>query len=514
MSARISRDKPLDTPARSRLVRDASGLMAATYVSQILAFGIGIVTKGLLGPDELGVWTQLLAVLSFMGLLEFGIMQATNKEISYALSKGDEAAADRYKRVQFSFVAITSLIGLVGLTAYTLWRGAGDDMLSRGMLFIALMLPISQMHLGQVTVYWANHRFGPTSLLMIVETVLAGVVGLLLVWQFGIVGQIVSFFLILLVKLLTLAWLARGEPPLQIGFGWSRADLMHLLKSGIPLLLISLSNVTKLSGTVFLISYYFDTHSVGYYSLALSVQNFIYWTPNAFSVVMFPRFQARYAESNDQAAALRTYLVKPTIGLAFFLLPVLLSATYFCVPPLIDHALPAYHSTIAILVVMLPGTFFLSLEHMPSQFLMTINRLWGRVTISLLSLVLIAVCLAPAILLGGSILHFVASLSIANLLGFVILLLHANHYAKGTRSDCRLISAVLCAFLYLVAVTLAVDHWVPASHGTWQLDLLVASGKWFLVMVLLLPLFIVAESKLGLLSAAGGLIRQLRAHTS
>ena len=287
VSARANRDKPLDAAAPSRLVRDASGLMVATYVSQALAFGIGIVTKGLLGPEDLGVWTQLLAVLSFLGLLEFGIIQATNKEISYALSKGDEAAADRYKRVQFSFVAITSLLGLAGLTTYSLWTGSTGDMLSIGLLFIALMLPISQMHLGQVTVYWANHRFGPTSMLMVVETVLAGTVGLLLVWQFGIVGQIVSFFLILLVKLLTLAWLARGEPSLQIGFGWGLADLRHLLKSGIPLLLISLSNVIKLSGTVFLIAYYFDTHSVGYYAFALSVQNFIYWTPNAFSVVMF-----------------------------------------------------------------------------------------------------------------------------------------------------------------------------------------------------------------------------------
>ena len=99
MSAEASLDKPLATAGRSRLVRDASGYMAATYVSQLLAFGIGIVTKGLLGPEDLGLWTQLLALLSFLGLLEFGVIQATNKEIAYALGKGEDAVAERYKRV-------------------------------------------------------------------------------------------------------------------------------------------------------------------------------------------------------------------------------------------------------------------------------------------------------------------------------------------------------------------------------------------------------------------------------
>lgn len=514
MRAKDRVDQSTGTDARSRLVRDASGFMVATYVSQVLAFGIGIVTKGLLGPEDLGLWTQLLAVLSFLGLLEFGVIQAANKEISYALGKGHVAVADLYKRVQFSFVAMTSVLGAISLTAYALWLGSPSDTFTLGLMSIALMLPISQLQLGQVTVYWANRRFGPTSLLIVAETVLAGTVGLLLVWQFGVVGQIVSFFLILLVKVWALAWQARDGEGMQIGFGWDITALKHLLKSGIPLFLISLSNVFKLSGTVFLISYYFDTHSVGYYSLALSVQNFIYWTPNAFSVVMFPRFQTRYADSNDQAAALRTYLVKPILGLAFFLLPVLLSATYFIVPPLIEHTLPAYRPTIEILSVMLLGTFFLSLEHMPAQFLTTINMLWERVIISLLSLVLMAACVAPAVILGGNILHFVACLSLANLLGLVIILIYASHHTNSPQSDHWLVPALLGAFIYLIVVALVVDHWVPASHATWQRDLQVACGKWLLALVMLLPLFVVAERNLGLFSTAEGLLRQLRSRTS
>jgi O-antigen/teichoic acid export membrane protein len=494
---------------RSSLVRDASGFMAATYVSQVLAFGIGIVTKGLLGPEDLGLWTQLLAVLSFIGLLEFGVIQAANKEIAYALGKGQVVEADLYKRVQFSFVLMTSIFGAICLTAYAFWFGTHSDSFALGLMSVALMLPISQLQLGQVTVYWANGRFGATSLLIVGETLIAGTIGLLLVWRFGVMGQIVSFFLILLAKVWALSWQARDLVGLQISFKWNLMVLKKLLKSGIPLFLISLSNVLKISGTVFLISHYFDTKMVGYYSLALSVQNFIYWTPNAFSVVMFPRFQARYADSNDQAASLSNYLVKPIIGLAFFLLPVLLSATYFFVPPLIEHILPDYRPTIEILFVMLLGTFFLSLEHMPAQFLITINKLWERVIISLFGFVLMAACVAPAAILGGDIIFFVAGLSLANLLGLMIILSYASYHTYGTRSKNWLVFSLLGAFLYLVTVLLVVDHWIPSSNSTWLLAIQFAIVKWLLSLVLLLPLFLVAERNLDLLATIRSLLRQL-----
>lgn len=506
-------DETSGAAARSSLVRDASGFMAATYISQVLAFGIGVVTKGLLGPEDLGTWTLLMAVLSFLGLLEFGVIQAANKEIAYALSKGDEQAAERYKRAQFSAVALTSVLGATALALYALWFPSDRHALTIGLIAIALMLPISQLQLGQVSIYWANHRFAATSLLIIVETVLGGTVGLILVWRFGLAGQITSFFLILLVKLGSLAWQARGHTPLRVAFSWDVDATRHLLRIGIPLFLINLSNVLKLSGTVFLISHFFDTQSVGFYSLALSVQNFIYWTPNAFSVVMFPRFQSRYAGSNDQAGALRSFLVKPIVGLAFFLLPLLLSAAYFIVPALIEHALPAYAPSIAILAVMLPGTFFLALEHMPAQFLTTTNRLWERVVISLLSLALLVACVLPSIVLKGNLLSFVVSLSVASLLAFLIAFSYAIHLAKGPRSDRWLPLVVFGAAAHVAIVLLGIDRWWPTSHSTWWADLLIAGGKWGLSLILFAPLFYLAERQLQLTSTITHLVRNLRRRT-
>jgi hypothetical protein len=63
----------------------------------------------------------------------------------------------------------------------------------------------------------------------------------------------------------------------------------------------------------------------------------------------------------------------------------------------------------------------------------------------------------------------------------------------------------------LVAVVLVVDHWIPSSNSTWLLALQFAIVKWLLALILLLPLFLVAERNLELLSTIRTLLRQLLA---
>lgn len=498
MSSPSAIDGAVGDRARRRLLSDASGYMAATYASQILAFGIGLLTKALLGPTDLGLWTLLLSVLSFLNLLELGVIQAANKEISYALSKGDDEAAQRYKRTQFTFITLTALVGTIAVAGYAYLHTGPDGPLSVGLLAIAVLLPFYQIHLGQVTVFWANQKFAATSLLIIFETLLAGSVGLFLIWYGGLAGQVASFVIILFAKLGVLAWQARDVPRLHIAFGWDANALRHLLRLGLPLQIINLSNVLKLSGTVFLIAHYFDAEAVGIYAFALSVQNFVYWTPNAFSIVMFPRFQELYAKSNDEAAALRSYLTKPVIGLAFFLLPLLITTSYFFVSVLIEYALPAYRASIDVLAVMLLGTYFLSLEHMPGQLLTTANRLWQRVGLSAVNVGLVAICLAVAISFQWGLVGVVAGLSFANASMFLISFIYAHAVAGARQADQWLVVKLIAAFLYSVAVVCAIEYLLPASHGPWLDALLLTIAKWLLGLGMMFPLFAFAERQLGL----------------
>ena len=130
-------------------------------------------------------------------------------------------------------------------------------------------------------------------------------------------------------------------------------------------------------------------------------------------------------------------------------------------------------------------------------------------TISLLSLLLVALCTVAAVQISESLLSFVTGISVAYFLAFMLAFQYAIHHAKGPRSDRWLGLMMTGAFLYLAVIVVLVDGFVAASHGSWQIDLTVAFGKWLLCILLLVPVFIVAERQLELLSTLGNLCRNL-----
>jgi len=498
---------PAQGTERSRIVRDATWYTSATYLAQFLAFGVGIVAKRLLGPTDLGVWSVLLSLLSFLAMLELGVTQAMNKQVAYAISKGDEVLVDQYKRTQFTFVTALALLGSIGVVLYVeLHRASLSPRFASGLLWLALIFPLYQVHMGQVTVYWANRRFDASGLVTLIESVGMGTIGLYLISRIGVYGQIVGYLVVLLAKLSFLAWRARGVPRLQIRFGWHLPALRELMRVGLPLEAMTLVNLAKLSGTSLLVAYFLDTTSVGYFALALSIQNYIYWTPNAFSIVMFPRFQERMATSNDDPTALRSFLVKPTVGLGYFVLPVLISGSFFLVPVLIRHALPAYQSSIVVLKVLLAGTFFLSMEHMPAQLLTATNHLWQRVSLAVVTIVSLAVCIAAAVIFRRSLLSIVAAVAIANAIDFFLNFSFAYAVVDGPRYDRWFVPRLAAAFGYLMLVLVLVDHFLPASYVNFGFDAASAMMKWLVALLALVPLFLVAERQLSLVTTFRGFV--------
>jgi O-antigen/teichoic acid export membrane protein len=500
--------RPASSQIRS-LMRDASTYMAATYVAQALLLCVNFATKGILGPHELGIWSILLATLSMLGLVELGVVQAANREIAYAIGKGDEVVVQRIKAVQFAFTVLTAALASIGaiLVAFVKLRAGGNDgSLWYGMVAIALMLPLCQIHLAQVSTFWANKRFSSTGALVVIEAGMASTLGIALVWAYGLPGQIAAFSAIVLAKVAMLwRWAAR-ERRMSVVFAWDGAILWRLLRSGLPLQLINITNLAKVSGSVLVISHFFDTRSVGYYALALSVQSFVFWAPTAFSIVMFPRLQERYAASQDSVEALQSYLNKPLVVLGFVVLPALLSGAYFVAPVLIDKLLPSYLPVVTLLPAMLAGTYFLSLEHMPGQLLITTRKLALRVGLAMLSLAIQVACLAAAIALDAGLRGFVISLSLANALSFLALNEAAQRSASPGPGRHRAALGLLASFFYLSAVIEVIERVLPATRAGGLDDSFWAGVRWGCALLCLAPAFLAAERKLALIPLARALL--------
>lgn len=371
------------------LLRDASRYTGATYVAQIGSFAVGLVTKGLLGPTNVGIWSLLNILLGYLAAAQIGVGDAIGKEVPYLREKGDIARARRLVGAMLGFVlSVSPLVGAVVVVVALAVRGL-DPAYRVGLLLIGVSFPVWMLQNMETVVLRAAKRFEVLSKQLVLQLAITALVGIPLIWRFSIYGQYAAFVVALVGVLAYLHRAVRREVAAQVHPTLDWDATRHLLRVGFPLQISNLVFIVQTTVDSLLAARLLGLTALGYYSLAVTVKAYVYQTPNAFSVVMFPRFQEKFAASRDNPAALREYVEKPMLGFAFLVLPVLIGATWQVVPFLVRHVLPAFLPAVPVIKILLVGTFFASLWHMPLQFLIAVNKLWHGVVIATLNAALV-----------------------------------------------------------------------------------------------------------------------------
>jgi O-antigen/teichoic acid export membrane protein len=170
-----------------------------------------------------------------------------------------------------------------------------------------------------------------------------------------------------------------------------------------------------------------DNTSLGYYSIAIMAHNFVFSFPNAVSVLMFPRFQHRFGQTQNLAdlePLLRTPLLTMT-----WAVPVFCGGVFLVLPTVVHYILPRYVPGLEAMKILLVGTSFICLTHMPNQFLITLDK-QARTASFLMGLVVVAVGLDYlAIRMGLGIEGVAAATTISYLIYYLGLLAYAlKHY--------------------------------------------------------------------------------------
>ncbi len=494
---------------RGDVVRQTASYVFLTYVSQALAILAGFATKRILGPRSFGEWALVYSLMSYAALLEFGVTQAATKEIAYLRARGLHRIASQYRTALFAMVAVAGIAGgaILLWSSRFYWR-QGSETMRYGLAAVGLLLPAYLVQTAQVAVCWAEKRFGIVSRMAVWESFVALTLGVLFVWRLGFAGQVVTFAVIVLTKIGIVAWISRRDLRLKIEWGWRWMRAKRLLAVGVPLQLIALSNLLKATGATVLIAYLYGVRDVGLWALALSVQTYVYWTPNALSIVLFPRLQEQFAASRNREAALWEYLRQPWLALSLFVLPILVGSAYFLAPLAIRQVMPAFIEAVPITKSLLLGTWWLSLEHMPLQVLTTANRLWGRLLAQLLGGAGLGVCLAVSVVAKGGIQGIAVGTSIANIVAFVLIGGFASHVAGGLRGARRTWYGMCLAFGYFVAVILTLDFVVPDATGSVGMDVTRTALKCVLCVLLETPLFVLAERRLHVVEAMRSAVKR------
>jgi len=358
----------------------------------------------------------------------------------------------------------SALVGAVIVVVALALRGL-EPAYRVGLLVIGVSFPIFMLQNMETVILRAVKRFEVLSRQLILQLAITALVAIPLIWRFSIYGQYAAFVVALVGMLAYLHRAVRREDAAQVHPSLDWAATRHLLGVGLPLQVSNLVFMVQATADSLLAARMLGITALGYYSLAVTVKGYVYQTPIAFSVVMSPRFQEKFAASRDNPAALREYVEKPMLGFAFVVLPVLIGASWQVVPFLVRHFLPAFLPAVPVIKILLIGTFFASLWHMPLQFLIAVNKLWHGAVIATLNAVLVVAGVLVATRWQASVEAVALGTTVAYALALLGTTAYVESHFRSTLGILGFLMEIVLAGAVLFATLRIADWWIPAASS-------------------------------------------------
>jgi O-antigen/teichoic acid export membrane protein len=215
----------------------------------------------------------------------------------------------------------------------------------------------------------------------------------------------------------------------------------------------------------------------------------------------------RYAQSQD-IRSVRHYATDVQRILAYLLVPPAIASLYFLLPVLVRQALPAFDPAIPVIHIMVAGSFFIAIAHMPTEFLITTGFRWQLAGLGAIGLAINAGAnyFAVAVVDGG-----IRGAAIATSASYLALFLIVTTYGLGkayTRREVFLhIAELFGVFAYLMGAVWAIELLVGPGGGSLLHDAAIGVAKLAVCLLLLSPWFLLAQRRYKALTTIAGLLR-------
>lgn len=265
-------------------LRQSLSTFGTQVVLMIMGMGAGIITARVLGPELKGqaalltMITQLLFMIGGMGL---------GSAFSFFIAK-KRFPADQI--LSWAFVSAV-IFGAAGVATFyvswslhsNVWKGIPPRL-----IFFAALLAIVYIYTTYLTRIIVGYgRIYSMNLADLTRSLVnfLGVVLLLLVWNYGLNGLMIVFWVAPLAQLVTLLYVLRADlrPTRFWSSGLLRASFGYGIKSH-SLLLINFLNYRL---DMLLLGHYSNVAAVGFYSLSVGMAELMWLVPNAAVAPLF-----------------------------------------------------------------------------------------------------------------------------------------------------------------------------------------------------------------------------------
>jgi O-antigen/teichoic acid export membrane protein len=336
---------------------------------QVFTAGIsllcGLLLARWLGPSAKGEY-YLVVILppTIMVLIQLGLPQAFGYYTARGQTRGAITSTLTLTGI-LSLPALGATLALLPLLRETFLRGPDPTLIIVGLLTIPLALNAT-MTTGIVVGRQAVRQYAAVqaSVSLGGAVLLALLVGVL---RLSVPGAVATFLLVSAMQalgfLLAAVQVTREVvEPVPISY-------RQLLRFGLPLWPGGLTLYFSYRADVYLLAWLLASPSapLGYYSLAVSLAEMVFYVPNAVATLFFPRVASSPREASDREVAMVTRVTLLLTGMAGLALAPVGTLLVVVLLPAFTPSLPAFY-------VLLPGVVALSITKVLSGYVSGLGR--------------------------------------------------------------------------------------------------------------------------------------------
>ncbi|MFH1202759.1 MAG: oligosaccharide flippase family protein [Candidatus Omnitrophota bacterium] len=473
--------------SRKKIIKNAIKFSAGNYISNFLDFITGIIIRRILGPATMGIFMELMLLFEYGKNHNLGVLDALDREIPILNGKKDYARVKEISNVGFSFCMFSSLVFGVILILYSFFmHGMHESMIINGIRIIAFLNIVHAFISFYVVVIRTHHKFDLLTKYILIMGVVNLIFSTVLLLKFGFYGLLVALVLIGLARLAYLYSSSGYQFKLKIPFPLT--EVKRLIKIGFPLLLSGFIFMLLRSVDRFMIIGFLDRTNLGYYSIATMMHGYVFQLPNLIYAVLFPNFYEAFGRMGN-IQDIKNYYEYPTLAFAY-LFPIFVGLAVLVLPLILHYILPKYLPGLLPAIILMLGTFFISVTNMSGYLLTALNKQKFIVIIGA-SVVLISVILNYSLLkifnlgltgvaLATALTYFVYSLA--------LIAAAFSNYTRILKEHLKFLFILYAPFVWTTSVLIIINLIFRNTFQNLKLDLICLLLQMLIFLTACLPL--------------------------
>ncbi len=371
----------LDHNKRNKIIKDTKHYVWSSIIGQGISLLRAIAVPFLFNPTQLGVWNLLNLILSYTPHAQIGLMHGMNKGIPIMKGQGNFLEEDNIRNSVFLLNILMSIFVIILSIIISFYVPISYRIPFR---ILSVLLGIQMIYYFYFSLLRSDSKFILVSNGIFLTSFLSTLFVLIFAYLFsdpvsgGIFGLGISTFLVLIY------WIYKGAYSFKYFINWK--TIKNCLYLGFPILGIGIFDSFSVSLDRIFLAVSFSKTELGYYALGLMISGVLSIIPGSVASVLYTSMLERFSINNNPKDV-KDLLLTP-IRVIWALMVIFIAIIIVVVPILIKVFIPKYLPSIPVVEILIFGSFFMSCTHLPSQFLISINKqkyiLFSQIIISFL----------------------------------------------------------------------------------------------------------------------------------